>query len=171
MQRKMIVGGGALTLVDRPDPHNFLRMCQYPNVSPTKAATAIDPDFISGQHRLRRWVFLQSKLAAALRWAFAKCPSIDSLTVAETIAMRTDVLRLPIYQLLRRIRLTGDCEEHDRFIRALSRPDQSGLTKLEFGSSSFRKVIDQDLVHALVRRHAASLRHLDTHRLGRRFRR
>ena len=67
-----------------------IRMCHQPTLPqrPTRIS-------ISG-HRLR-----DSNLAAALRWAFAKCPSIDSLTVAEAIRILPDVLRLPIYKQLR----------------------------------------------------------------------
>ena len=122
------------------------------------------PDDVDSNRHLR-----DCNLVAALRWAFMKCLSIDSLTVAETFQVGSDVLRLPIYQQLRRIRLTGDyCVDyamHCRFVRALSGLDQTDLTELEFGGTSIntRYCIGQNLVRALVCRHAVTLRLLNVH--------
>ena len=147
-----------------PTHTNFLHMSQRCHSQPPTRTLISD-------HRLR-----DSNLAAALRWAFAKCPSIDSLTVAEMFQIPSDVLNLPIYQQLRRIRLAAeirvdDDDKPDQFIRALSGPDQSDLTELKFGGTSFYVIKDRYLLRPLLRRHAASLRHLNTHHTCRRFRR
>ena len=112
-------------------------------------------------------------LAAALTWAFSKCPLIDALAVSG-IEIRLAVAHLPVIKQLRRIYLGTLCDRDElnkyfkhaynvnEVCRALSKPNQTDLEELTIvGTPRCRLRLDRDLaVVLLLRRHAATLRSL-----------